>query len=53
MLAGDGPEAFRREVVEEIHLRDDWHRYLVVLAHDRGFRIGEIDIDLRPVVMAW
>jgi glycosyltransferase involved in cell wall biosynthesis len=41
-------KAFRREVVEEIHLREDWHRYLVVLAHDRGFRIGEIDIDLRP-----
>jgi glycosyltransferase involved in cell wall biosynthesis len=41
-------KAFRREVVDEIHLREDWHRYLVVLAHDRGFRIGEIDIDLRP-----
>jgi glycosyltransferase involved in cell wall biosynthesis len=41
-------KAFRREVVEEIHLREDWHRYLVVLAHDRGFQIGEIDIDLHP-----
>jgi len=41
-------KAFRREVVDEIHLREDWHRYLVVLAHDRGFRIGEIDIDLQP-----
>jgi glycosyltransferase involved in cell wall biosynthesis len=41
-------KAFRREVVDEIHLREDWHRYLVVLAHDRGFRIGEIDIDLLP-----
>ena len=41
-------KAFRREVVDEIHLREDWHRYLVVLAHDRGFRIGQIDIDLLP-----
>jgi glycosyltransferase involved in cell wall biosynthesis len=41
-------KAFRREVVDEIHLREDWHRYLVVLAHKRGFRLGEIDIDLRP-----
>jgi glycosyltransferase involved in cell wall biosynthesis len=41
-------KSFRREVVDEIHLREDWHRYLIVLAHDRGFRIGEIDIDLRP-----
>lgn len=41
-------KALRREVLDEIHLRQDWHRYLVVLAHDRGFRIGEIDIDLHP-----
>jgi len=41
-------KAFRREVLDEIHLRQDWHRYLVVLAHDRGFRIGEIDITLHP-----
>ena len=41
-------KAFRREVLDEIHLREDWHRYLVVLAHDRGFRIGEIDIELHP-----
>ena len=41
-------KSFRREVVDEIHLREDWHRYLIVLAHDRGFRIGEIDVDLRP-----
>lgn len=41
-------KAFRREVLDEVHLRADWHRYLVVLAHDRGFRIGEIDIELLP-----
>ena len=41
-------KAFRREVVDEIHLREDWHRYLIVLAHERGFRVGEIDIDLLP-----
>ena len=41
-------KAFRREVVDEIHLREDWHRYLVVLAHERGFKVGEIDIDLLP-----
>ncbi|MDP2469425.1 MAG: glycosyltransferase family 2 protein [Candidatus Palauibacterales bacterium] len=41
-------KAFRREVLDEIHLREDWHRYLIVLAHDRGFRVGEIDIELLP-----
>ena len=41
-------KAFRRAVIEELELRDDWHRYLVVLAHDRGFRLGEIDVELHP-----
>lgn len=41
-------KAFRREVIEEIHLREDWHRYLVVLAHARGYRISELDIRLFP-----
>jgi hypothetical protein len=41
-------KAFRREVLLDLELRDDWHRYLVVLAHARGFRLGEIDIRLYP-----
>ncbi len=41
-------KAFRREVLEEMELRDDWHRYLVVLAHAHGFRLSEIDIQLFP-----
>jgi len=39
-------KAFRREVLTDLRLREDWHRYLVVLAHARGYRIGEIDIEL-------
>ena len=41
-------KAFRREILEELHLRHDWHRFFVVLAHDRGWRVTEIDIDLFP-----
>jgi glycosyltransferase involved in cell wall biosynthesis len=41
-------KAFRREVLEDLHLREDWHRYLVVLANARGWKIGEIDIELLP-----
>jgi glycosyltransferase involved in cell wall biosynthesis len=41
-------KAFRREVLEEVRLRSDWHRYLVVLAHARGFRVTEIDVELHP-----
>ena len=41
-------KAFRREVLAEVPLRHDYHRFFAVLAHDRGFRLGEIDIALHP-----
>jgi glycosyltransferase involved in cell wall biosynthesis len=41
-------KAFRREVLDDLQLREDWHRYLVVLAHWKGWTIGEIDIELLP-----
>ncbi|MBW3660233.1 MAG: glycosyltransferase [Gemmatimonadetes bacterium] len=41
-------KAFRRVILDEIPLRHDWHRFFVVLAHDRGYRIGEIPITLYP-----
>lgn len=41
-------KAFRRGILDEVQLRSDWHRYLVVLAHARGYRVGEIDIRLAP-----
>jgi hypothetical protein len=41
-------KAFRREVLDEIPLRHDWHRFFVVLAHDRGYRVTEIPITLYP-----
>ena len=41
-------KAFRREILNEVTLRHDWHRYLVVLAAARGWRVDEIDIELHP-----
>jgi glycosyltransferase involved in cell wall biosynthesis len=41
-------KAFRREILDEVHLRHDWHRFFVVLAYARGYTIGEIDIALHP-----
>ncbi|TFG62442.1 MAG: glycosyltransferase, partial [Gemmatimonadales bacterium] len=41
-------KAFRRSVLSDVRLREDWHRYLAVLAHANGYRIGEIDIELLP-----
>ena len=41
-------KAFRREILEELHLRHDWHRFFVVLAYARGYSVSEIDIELHP-----
>jgi glycosyltransferase involved in cell wall biosynthesis len=41
-------KAFRREVVEKLPMRHDWHRFFVVMAHARGFSVSEIDIALYP-----
>jgi glycosyltransferase involved in cell wall biosynthesis len=38
-------KAFRTEILREIPLR---HRFFVVLAHARGYRVSEIDIELFP-----
>jgi glycosyltransferase involved in cell wall biosynthesis len=41
-------KAFRREILDEVRLRHDWHRFFVVLAYARGYTITEIDITLHP-----
>ena len=41
-------KAFRTEILREIPLRHDWHRFFVVLAHARGYSVSEIDIELFP-----
>lgn len=41
-------KAFRREILDEVHLRHDWHRFFVVLAFARGYNATEIDIALLP-----
>lgn len=41
-------KAFRREVLDEVPLRHDWHRFFVVIAYARGFSVTELDIELFP-----
>jgi glycosyltransferase involved in cell wall biosynthesis len=41
-------KAFRKEVLENIALRKDWHRYMVVMAVEKGFKIDEVKIPLYP-----
>ena len=41
-------KAFRRDVVENIHLRSDWHRYILILAVAQGYSIGEVQVNYYP-----
>lgn len=42
-------KAFRKELLWEIvSLRKDWHRFLVPLAQDKGYRIRELKVQLYP-----
>jgi len=41
-------KAVRKEVLGVIPLRKDWHRYIVPLAKEAGYKIGEVKVDLRP-----
>jgi len=43
-----GFKAYRREVVEEVRLYGELHRYIPVLAHFRGFRVAETAVLHRP-----
>ncbi len=41
-------KAFRKEVVDGLCLRRDWHRYMVVMAAEAGFTIEEAKVTLYP-----
>lgn len=41
-------KAFRREVVENMFLRRDWHRYMVAMAVEQGYRVDEVKIPIYP-----
>jgi hypothetical protein len=41
-------KAYRREVMEALPLRPDWHRYMVAIAAAQGFAISEVPVPLYP-----
>lgn len=43
-----GFKAYRREVLQSLKLYGELHRYVPLLAHDMGFRIGEIPVRHHP-----
>jgi len=40
-------KALRSNVLAEINLRKDWHRYIVALAVSKGFKVSEVKVRLR------
>src|SRR2546421_9575402 len=46
----NGFKAYRREVIEDIHLKlyGEFHRFVPVMAHWRGFRVTEIKVRHHP-----
>ncbi len=41
-------KAYRREVMESVPARPDWHRYMVVMAVAQGFTVSEVPVPLYP-----
>ena len=43
-----GLKAYRAEVVRGLTLYGELHRFIPVLAHERGYRVGELPVNHRP-----
>src|SRR4029079_11177217 len=41
-------KAYRREVMESLPARPDWHRYMIVMATSQGFSVSEVPVPLYP-----
>jgi glycosyltransferase involved in cell wall biosynthesis len=41
-------KAYRREIMDTLPVRPDWHRYMVVIAAAQGFAISEVPVPLYP-----
>jgi glycosyltransferase involved in cell wall biosynthesis len=41
-------KAYRREIMDGLPVRPDWHRYMIVIAAAQGFTVTEIPVPLYP-----
>ncbi|OLD20436.1 MAG: hypothetical protein AUJ01_04175 [Acidobacteria bacterium 13_1_40CM_3_65_5] len=41
-------KAYRREIMDAVPMRPDWHRFMVVIAASQGFRLAERPIPVHP-----
>jgi glycosyltransferase involved in cell wall biosynthesis len=43
-----GLKAFKREVLEDLNLRRGQHRFILNIAHHKGYKVGEVEIQHLP-----
>ena len=41
-------KAYRREIMDALPVRPDWHRYMIVIAAAEGFTVSEIPVPVYP-----
>ncbi|MES2176450.1 MAG: DPM/DPG synthase family glycosyltransferase [Gemmatimonadota bacterium] len=41
-------KAYRREIMDGLPVRPDWHRFMIVIAAEQGFTVSEIPVPLYP-----
>ena len=41
-------KAYRREIMDGLPVRPDWHRYMIVIAAAQGFSVSEVPVPLYP-----
>jgi len=41
-------KAYRREIMDVVPMRPDWHRFMVVIAASQGFRLAERPVPVHP-----
>jgi glycosyltransferase involved in cell wall biosynthesis len=41
-------KAYRREIMDAVPMRPDWHRFMVVMAASQGFRLAERPVPVHP-----
>ena len=41
-------KAYRREIMDMVPMRPDWHRFMVVIAASQGFRLAERPVPVHP-----
>jgi len=37
-------KAFKKECLEDLELRSDWHRFIVQILHDKGYKVTEVPV---------